>query len=156
MDKKRKIESEEKERERQLNIQEEENASRFYQKCYEFHIKETIPVFSLFTDKNRMAAIYIDEDKGLNFLRIDGYTQEEDKLHLLTAHDSKGKEFPVVLIYGVDEFEKGDMQEERRLLYVAMTRAQNMLYMTEICKGKSMFLKELQDNMDVFGGMDYA
>ena len=84
------------------------------------------------------------------------YTQEEDKIHLLTAHDSKGKEFPVVLIYGVDEFEKGDMQEERRLLYVAMTRAQNMLYMTEICKGKSMFLKELQDNMDVFGGMDYA
>ncbi len=79
LDKKRKIESEKKERERQLNIQEEENASRFYQKCYEFHIKETIPVFSLFTDKNRMAAIYIDEDKGLNFLRIDGYTQEEDK-----------------------------------------------------------------------------
>lgn len=84
------------------------------------------------------------------------YTQEEDKLHLLTAHDSKGKEFPVVLIYGVDEFEKGDMQEERRLLYVAMTRAQDMLYMTEICKGKSMFLKELQDNMNVLGGMDYA
>lgn len=84
------------------------------------------------------------------------YTQEEDKLHLLTAHDSKGKEFPVVLIYGVDEFEKGDMQEERRLLYVAMTRAQNMLYMTEICKGKSMFLRELKDNLEILGGMDYA
>lgn len=84
------------------------------------------------------------------------YTQEEDKLHLLTAHDSKGKEFPVVLIYGVDEFEKGDMQEERRLLYVAMTRARDMLYMTEICKGKSMFLRELKDSLEVLGGMDYG
>ena len=59
-------------------------------------------------------------------------------------------------IYGVDEFEKGDMQEERRLLYVAMTRAQNMLYMTEICKGKSMFLRELKDSLEILGGMDYA
>lgn len=86
------------------------------------------------------------------------YDPENDggRIHLLTAHDSKGKEFEAVLVYGIDEFERGDPQEDRRLLYVALTRAKEKLYVTEICKGKSMFLQEFKENLDVMGGIRYA
>lgn len=63
--------------ERRRNLQKEEDALNFYEKCYAFHIKETTPVYQLFTDKNRTAILYIDENKGLNFLKIDGYAKEE-------------------------------------------------------------------------------
>ena len=83
-------------------------------------------------------------------------TGQEGRIQLLTAHDSKGKEFPVVLVYGVDDFEKNEPQEERRLLYVAMTRAKERLYLTEICKGKSMFIKEFEEKLKIMGGTQYA
>ena len=82
--------------------------------------------------------------------------EEKGRIHLLTAHDSKGKEFEAVLVYGVDAFERGDPQEDRRLLYVALTRAKEKLYVTEICKGKSMFLREFREKLDEMGGLDYA
>ncbi len=83
-------------------------------------------------------------------------TGQKGQLQLLTAHDSKGKEFPVVLVYGVDDFEKSDPQEDRRLLYVAMTRAKERLFLTEICKGKSMFIKEFEEKLKIMGGTQYA
>lgn len=52
-----------------------------------------------------------------------------DKVNLLTAHSSKGKEFKVVIIYATEDFKEVDA--EIRLLYVAMTRAQNSLFMIE-------------------------
>ena len=82
--------------------------------------------------------------------------EEKGRIHLLTAHDSKGKEFEAVLVYGVDAFERGDPQEDRRLLYVALTRAKKKLFVTEICKGKSMFLREFREKLDEMGGLDYA
>lgn len=88
--------------------------------------------------------------------RLSYHTDHREKLHMLTAHDSKGKEFSVVLIYGIDMFEKDDSQEGRRLLYVALTRAKERLYLTELCKGKSMFLQEFTEKIDIIGGMRYA
>lgn len=82
--------------------------------------------------------------------------EEKGRIHLLTAHDSKGKEFEAVLVYGIDAFERGDPQEDRRLLYVALTRAKEKLFVTEICKGKSMFLREFREKLDEMGGLDYA
>lgn len=66
-----------------------------------------------------------------------------DRVRMLTAHDAKGKEFPVVILYGIDEFERDDMEEDRRLLYVALTRAQRVVFIIEHCLGKSTFLKEI-------------
>ena len=63
---------------------------------------------------------------------------EAGAVTVMTLHGSKGLEFPVVFIYGVNEgsipLESGkhpaDAEEERRLFYVGMTRAKEELIMT--------------------------
>ena len=51
---------------------------------------------------------------------------------LLTFHSSKGLEFPVVIVTGITDMiipnRSGEIEEERRLLYVALTRAMDSLY----------------------------
>ncbi|MEY2751520.1 MAG: hypothetical protein RLZZ550_1491 [Verrucomicrobiota bacterium] len=62
---------------------------------------------------------------------------EEDMLRLTTIHQSKGLEFPIVFLLGVADgllpltraIDDGDVEEERRLFYVACTRAENMLFL---------------------------
>lgn len=88
--------------------------------------------------------------------RISYCNECNSRVHFLTAHDSKGKEFPVVLVYGVDLFESNDMEEDRRLLYVAMTRAKKRLFLTEECKGKSSLLREINDKLEILEGSRYA
>ena len=71
---------------------------------------------------------------------IDGYDEEGPKVTLMTLHASKGLEFPAVFIAGVEEelmphamaLAEGDdgVEEERRLMYVGMTRAEDELYLT--------------------------
>lgn len=50
----------------------------------------------------------------------------DNRITLLTAHDSKGLEFPCVIVAGLEDF-KYDGEESRRLLYVAITRAKEKL-----------------------------
>lgn len=76
--------------------------------------------------------------------------QDGNKINLFTAHDSKGKEFKVVIVAKANKFEKGNSkeeeEEERRLLYVALTRAEELLYiLADKAKKKedSSFLQEL-------------
>lgn len=75
------------------------------------------------------------------------YYEEADKnrIHMLTAHDAKGKEFPVVILWNIDEFEGGETEEERRTLYVAVTRAKRVLFLLESYQGKSSHLRELSN-----------
>ena len=69
---------------------------------------------------------------------VDRIDERGEKVRLLTLHASKGLEFPVVFIVGLEEGlmphqfpgEKTDLGEERRLLYVGMTRARSQLYLT--------------------------
>ena len=70
---------------------------------------------------------------------IDAYDSEEDCAVLMTVHSAKGLEFPVVFIAGMEENlfpsqrsleDDDDIEEERRLCYVAITRAKEKLYMT--------------------------
>ena len=66
-----------------------------------------------------------------------GVAMENDKIRLTTIHQSKGLEYPIVFVIGLaDEqfplkraIEEGDVEEERRLFYVSVTRAMDELYM---------------------------
>lgn len=99
-----------------------------------------------------MTAIKFFDDETRVYMEGDS----TNAIHLLTAHDSKGKEYKAVIVYGVDDFELDNLQEDRRLLYVAVTRAKERLYLTEVCKGKSMFLKEIKLHVEEIGGLRYA
>lgn len=63
--------------------------------------------------------------------------EEEDAIHCMTAHKSKGMEFPVVFILGLchpvmPHYKADDIEEERRVAYVALTRAKEELYISTI------------------------
>lgn len=92
-----------------------------------------------------MSAMKVFEDDT----RIYYSTGERSQVRMLTAHDAKGKEFPAVIIYGVDNFECGDVEEDRRLLYVAVTRAKRVLFILEDYPGKSNFLKDIEKYISV-------
>ncbi len=70
---------------------------------------------------------------------IDNYNQDADAVVLMTLHSAKGLEFPVVFMPGMEEgvfpgrqsmFNETELQEERRLCYVGITRAKEVLYLT--------------------------
>ena len=69
------------------------------------------------------------------------YEPSLDEVRLLTAHDSKGMEFPAVILLSLDEFD--DTEEERRLLYVAFTRTKQFLAITKDQYAISKFLPDL-------------
>lgn len=89
----------------------------------------------------------------------------EDALHLMTVHAAKGLEFHTVFITGPEEslfphqnsIDSGDLDEERRLMYVAITRARRRLYLTfaqsRMLHGQthygtaSSFLRELPEEL---------
>ncbi len=91
---------------------------------------------------------------------------QDDALHLMTVHSSKGLEFHTVFITGLEEGlfphqnsqrEDGGLDEERRLMYVAITRARRRLYLSfaqsrmlhgQVSYGMvSSFLRELPEGL---------
>lgn len=92
-----------------------------------------------------------DEDEGVE-KNLEGYLQnvslvadidsadeDTDKAILMTLHSAKGLEYPVVFMVGMEEGvfpgnralgDEGELEEERRLCYVGITRAREKLYMT--------------------------
>lgn len=97
---------------------------------------------------------------------IDYMNQSDDVITLMTLHNAKGLEFPVVFIVGLEEgifphirslTEKEELEEERRLCYVGITRAKDRLYLTQASRRniygnttynmKSRFLKEIPDHL---------
>jgi len=70
---------------------------------------------------------------------IDSWQDSDDKVTLMTLHLAKGLEFKNVFIVGLEEglfpigesaYDEQELEEERRLMYVGMTRAKENLYMT--------------------------
>ena len=70
---------------------------------------------------------------------VDRYDESADAVVLMTIHSAKGLEFPVVFLPGMEEgifpgmqasMNEGEIEEERRLAYVAITRSKELLYIT--------------------------
>lgn len=98
----------------------------------------------------------------------DGYDARADRVTLMTLHASKGLEFPVVFIVGCEENmipykrdgQECDPEEERRLFYVGMTRAQEKLILSRAKRrllfgrsrqnAPSRFLNDIEDALKEF------
>lgn len=95
-------------------------------------------------------------------------SKEEDKVVLMTVHSSKGLEFRNVFVVGLEEGlfpsrmsmeDEKDVEEERRLFYVALTRARDRLFLTSadsrmiygqtIYSINSRFLEEIKDFVEI-------
>ncbi len=150
------------EEERLENLQELLNSVRLYEE--QNRNEEDLSVRTYLQD----IALYTNAD----------YRKDEDKVRLMTIHQAKGLEFPVVWIYGLSEGilpshrtirERGEagLEEERRLMYVACTRAMDRLFLSDsegfnvqhsFNKYPSRFIREAQDEMgplyDIEGEVD--
>lgn len=94
-------------------------------------------------DKSEGEPLSLEEFLGRIALQInDDDSDEQDNVKLMTVHAAKGLEFPVVFVMGLSEGvfpssktfeERGDLglEEERRLCYVAITRARERLFLSE-------------------------
>lgn len=126
------------------------------------NIKELSSMFIKYqeeTDEPDLSAFL--EDVAL-ISDIDSYNEDEDSVVLMTLHSAKGLEFPVVFIPGMEEgifpgnqsmYSEEELEEERRLAYVGITRAkeklylvnaqQRMLYGTTSRNMQSRFIREI-------------
>ena len=100
---------------------------------------------------------FLDYQKLLT--NVDEIDNETEQLTLMTLHAAKGTEFPVVIIIGMEEgsfpmwrqnLTEAELEEERRLFYVGMTRAQEQLYLSSVTyrfgdrdRAASMFVREI-------------
>ena len=95
-------------------------------------------------------AVLLGEEGDLK--RCGGKNISGDAVSLMTLHASKGLEFPVVFMFGMEKGEiplereenPADIQEERRLFYVGMTRAREELFLT-CAQEPSSFLDEIPE-----------
>lgn len=97
---------------------------------------------------------------------IDNMEETDDSVTLMTLHSAKGLEFPVVFLVGMEEgifpgyksiSEPKELEEERRLCYVGITRAKKNLFLTcskqrtifgsTSCNPISRFLKEIPEEL---------
>ncbi len=97
---------------------------------------------------------------------IDNYDPEAEAVVMMTVHSAKGLEFPVVFLPGMEEgifpaqqssYDPTELEEERRLAYVAITRAKDRLFLTHarerLIYGKtsynrlSRFVEEIPDEL---------
>ncbi len=102
---------------------------------------------------------------------IDNLEEETSQVTLMTLHAAKGLEFPVVFLMGMEEgvfplsralLEEQELEEERRLAYVGITRAEEKLYVTNafsrVLYGRtqynqpSRFLNEIQEDVLQYEG----
>jgi len=115
--------------------------------------------FELISDEHGLIN-FLDYQKLLT--NIDELDNKTEQLTLMTLHAAKGTEFSVVIIIGMEEGSfpmwrqntmEAELEEERRLFYVGMTRAQAQLYLSSVVyrfgdrdRASSMFVREIPSN----------
>lgn len=129
-----------------------ENIQEFLAGIEEFHIENPEGTLEEF-----LAEVSLVAD-------VDRWDTKRNSVTLMTIHAAKGLEFPVVFVSGLEEGlfplsskDQDEIEEERRLFYVAITRAQNKVYLSHARQrfrfGKisfqspSRFLSEIESNL---------
>ncbi len=101
------------------------------------NIEELVSAFAEEENSNKSIKEILHEISILT--DADSWSETEDFVTLMTVHLAKGLEFPAVFLTGLEEElfphydalkDPAQMEEERRLCYVGMTRAQDLLYLT--------------------------
>lgn len=103
------------------------------------NVQELLSAISEYADEHEEGSLeqFLEEVSLVS--DIDTYEGSRNLVTLMTLHASKGLEFPVVFIAGIEEgllpfysstIEDSNLEEERRLFYVGITRAQRKLYLT--------------------------
>mgnify|MGYP002713547951 FL=1 len=129
------------------------------------NLNEFISAASEYEENNPDDTIY-DYLENLSLISDMEKTEDKDNsILLMTMHSAKGLEFPVVFVVGMDEglfpgkrsIDEGNIEEERRLFYVAITRAREKLYLTSsqvrrsygkpIYYKTSRFVDEIRENI---------
>lgn len=101
------------------------------------NVQELLSAISEFCDEREDPTLDSFLEEVALVADIDTWEGTRNAVTLMTLHSSKGLEFPVVFIAGLEEgllpfysntIDRTDLEEERRLFYVGMTRAQKKLY----------------------------
>jgi ATP-dependent DNA helicase UvrD/PcrA len=138
------------------------------------NINELLSALSEFSNANKDAKLeqYLEDVSLVS--DVDMYNEESNAVTLLTVHSAKGLEFPIIFISGCEEdifplsnrfSADATLEEERRLFYVAVTRAQKKVYISharsryrfgEVAyQSRSRFIDELDAELikEVNGGI---
>ncbi|MFW6006620.1 MAG: DNA helicase PcrA [Bacillota bacterium] len=130
------------------------------------NIKELYTVIDEFLKENEEASLgtFLEEISLLS--DVDGMEDKTKAVTLMTLHAAKGLEFPVIFLTGMEEgifphsnslMEPEEIEEERRLCYVGITRAMDELYITrsriryrfgsKVINPPSRFLQEIPEEL---------
>lgn len=122
-----------------FDLQDETDMERFY------NVNSLLQSMEDFVKANPNSSIkdYIDSVSLIS--NIDELEDDASTVSIASVHGAKGLEFDVVFIVGAEEGifpvnrkDDSDMQEERRLMYVAITRAKKLLFVTS-CKTRFLY-----------------
>lgn len=130
------------------------------------NVQELLASFREFESSNKNATIEDYLAEVSLYAGVDGLQENDNHITMMTAHSAKGLEFPIVFITGCEEdifplnpkFDSDShLEEERRLFYVALTRAEKKLYITyarsryrfgEVAyQARSRFIEEIPEHL---------
>jgi len=138
------------------------------------NINELLSALNEFSDNNKKSTLEDFLEEVSLIAGIDSYADEKNSVTLMTIHAAKGLEFPIVFVSGCEEEifplanrfnSDATVEEERRLFYVAVTRAQQKVYVShsrsryrfgEVAyQSRSRFIDEIDKNMisELDGGL---
>jgi DNA helicase-2/ATP-dependent DNA helicase PcrA len=112
-----------------------ENLAEFLSVTHEFDLKAQNPTLTDF-----LAEVSLFSD-------LDQMEEKADQVVLMSLHGAKGLEFPVIFLIGMEEGifpharsldERIELEEERRLCYVGITRAKKLVYLT-FCRQRTLY-----------------
>ncbi|HBC46468.1 MAG TPA: ATP-dependent DNA helicase PcrA [candidate division Zixibacteria bacterium] len=129
------------------------------------NVKEVVAGIAEYVERNESATLAGFLEEVALLADIDTWNNASSSVTLMTLHAAKGLEFDTIFLAGMEDGlfplkrsfdEPADLEEERRLCYVGMTRAKNKLYLSmagfrrrwgDFTGGPSMFLKDVPEEL---------